>query len=42
MAHILVKSEQEALAILEELKKGTCFSKLAQEKSLCLPKEEEI
>lgn len=34
-AHILVKTEQEAKAILEELKKGASFSKLAQEKSLC-------
>ncbi|MBI5253224.1 MAG: peptidyl-prolyl cis-trans isomerase [Euryarchaeota archaeon] len=34
-AHILVKTEQEARAVLEELKKGASFSKLAQEKSLC-------
>ncbi|MDI6654592.1 MAG: peptidylprolyl isomerase, partial [Candidatus Hydrothermarchaeota archaeon] len=34
-AHILVKTEQEIKAVLEELKKGASFSKLAQEKSLC-------
>lgn len=34
-AHILVKTEQEAKGVLEELKKGASFSKLAQEKLLC-------
>ena len=34
-AHILVKTEQEARAIADELRKGASFSKLAQEKSLC-------
>lgn len=34
-AHILVKTEPEAKAILEELGKGGSFSKVAQEKSLC-------
>lgn len=35
-AHILVKTEQEAKAICEELSKGASFSKLAQAKSLCV------
>ncbi|MBO3799437.1 MAG: peptidylprolyl isomerase [Thermoproteota archaeon] len=34
-AHILVKTEQEAKEVLEQLKKGASFSKLAAEKSLC-------
>ncbi len=34
-AHILVKTEQEANQILEELKKGTSFTKIAEQKSLC-------
>ncbi len=33
-AHILVKTEQEAKEVLEQLKKGASF-KLASEKSLC-------
>jgi peptidyl-prolyl cis-trans isomerase C len=33
--HILVPTEQEAKAILEQLKKGADFSKLAKEKSKC-------
>lgn len=38
-AHILVKTEQDAGAILEELKKGASFAKLAQERSLCPSKK---
>ena len=34
-AHILVKTEQEAKAILDQLNKGASFSKIASEKSLC-------
>ena len=34
-AHILVKAEQEAKAIIEQLSKGVSFSKLAMEKSTC-------
>lgn len=34
-AHILVKTEEEAKALLEQLSKGVSFSKLAAEKSLC-------
>jgi parvulin-like peptidyl-prolyl isomerase len=34
-AHILVKTEQEAKAVLERLAKGEKFSNIAQEISLC-------
>ena len=34
-AHILVKSETEAKAILERLKKGEKFGAIAQDVSLC-------
>lgn len=34
-AHILVKTEQEAKAVLERLKKGEKFANIAQEISLC-------
>ncbi len=34
-AHILVKIEQEAKEILEDLHSGVSFSKLAEQKSLC-------
>ena len=34
-AHILVKTEQEAKAILERLKKGEKFANIAKETSLC-------
>jgi parvulin-like peptidyl-prolyl isomerase len=34
-AHILVKSESEAKAVLERLKKGEKFSAIAQQVSLC-------
>lgn len=34
-AHILVKTEQEARSILDQLNKGISFSKIAMEKSLC-------
>jgi len=34
-AHILVKTEQEARAVLDQLNKGSSFAKLAMEKSLC-------
>jgi len=33
--HILVKTEQDARIILDQLNKGASFSKLAMEKSLC-------
>jgi len=38
-AHILVKTEQEAKGIAEQLNKGANFSKLATEKSLCPSKK---
>ncbi len=38
-AHILVKTEQEARAILDQLNKGASFTKLASEKSLCPSKK---
>lgn len=38
-AHILVKTEQEAKAILDLLNKGGSFSKLAMERSLCPSKK---
>ncbi len=34
-AHILVRTEQEAKTILEQINKGESFSKIASEKSLC-------
>jgi len=34
-AHILVKTEQEAKMIADQLNKGVNFSKIAMEKSLC-------
>ena len=34
-AHILVKTEQEARTILDQLNKGENFSKIAAEKSMC-------
>jgi parvulin-like peptidyl-prolyl isomerase len=34
-AHILVKTEQEAKIIADQLNKGANFSKIAMEKSLC-------
>jgi peptidyl-prolyl cis-trans isomerase C len=34
-AHILVKTEQEAKAILERLNKGEKFANIAQQVSLC-------
>jgi parvulin-like peptidyl-prolyl isomerase len=34
-AHILVKTEQEANAIADQLSKGASFSKIAMEKSMC-------
>jgi len=34
-AHILVKTEQDARAILDQINKGANFSKIASEKSLC-------
>jgi peptidyl-prolyl cis-trans isomerase C len=34
-AHVLVKTEQEAKAVLERLNKGEKFSSIAQEISLC-------
>lgn len=34
-AHILVKTEQEAKDILEDLQNGVSFANLAQQKSLC-------
>ena len=38
-AHILVKTEKEAKTILERLKKGEKFSKIAKEVSLCSSKK---
>ena len=38
-AHILVKTEQEAKGVLEQLNKGASFSKLAAEKSSCPSKK---
>ena len=34
-AHILVKTEQEAKDILEDLQDGASFASVAQQKSLC-------
>lgn len=34
-AHILVKTEQEAKEILEDLQEGVSFAILAQQKSMC-------
>ena len=34
-SHILVKTEQEAREILEDLQHGVDFAKLAQQKSVC-------
>jgi parvulin-like peptidyl-prolyl isomerase len=34
-AHILVKTEEEAKQVLDQLKKGRKFSEIAREKSLC-------
>jgi len=34
-AHILVKTEQEAKIVLDQLNKGASFSQIAMEKSLC-------
>lgn len=38
-AHILVKNEAEARQVLDELKRGTSFAKLAMERSLCPSKK---
>ena len=38
-AHILVKTEQEARTVLDQLNKGGSFSKIALEKSLCPSKK---
>ena len=38
-AHILVKTEQEARSMLDQLNKGASFSNLASEKSLCPSKK---
>jgi peptidyl-prolyl cis-trans isomerase C len=38
-AHILVKTEQEAKGVLEQLNNGANFSKLAAEKSSCSSKK---
>jgi len=38
-AHILVKNLTDAQAVLELLKKGESFGKIAQEKSLCPSKK---
>jgi len=38
-AHILVKTETEAKAILDQINKGVSFSKLASEKSMCPSKK---
>jgi len=38
-SHILVRTEREARAILDQLNKGASFSKLAMERSLCPSKK---
>ena len=38
-AHILVKTEKEANKVLEQLKEGEKFSKIAKELSLCPSKK---
>ncbi len=38
-AHVLVKTEKEANAVLERLKKGEKFGAIAQEVSLCPSKK---
>ncbi len=38
-AHILVRTEQEAKGVSEQLSKGASFSKLATEKSMCPSKK---
>jgi len=38
-SHILVKTEQEARLILDQVNKGISFSKIAIEKSLCPSKK---
>jgi len=38
-AHILVKTEQEAKAVLERLNKGEKFANIAREVSLCLSRK---
>ena len=38
-AHILVKTDKEAQAVLERLKRGDKFSNIAQEVSLCPSKK---
>lgn len=38
-SHMLVKTMEEAKEILEELKNGASFSKLANERSLCPSKK---
>jgi len=38
-AHILTKTDKEAKAVLERLKKGEKFSNIAKEKSLCSSKK---
>ena len=38
-AHILVKNLTDAQAVMEQLKKGESFGKIAQEKSLCPSKK---
>jgi len=38
-AHILIKTEKEANAVLERLKKGESFSNIAKEVSLCPSKK---
>lgn len=39
-SHILVKTEQEAKAVLESIKKGESFAKIAGEVSLCPSKKQ--
>ena len=38
-AHILVKTEQEAKDVLEDLQDGASFASVAQQKSLCPSKK---
>ncbi|MBN2203256.1 MAG: peptidyl-prolyl cis-trans isomerase [Candidatus Aenigmarchaeota archaeon] len=34
-AHVLVKTQQEAMSILDQVKSGKSFASIAEEKSLC-------
>ena len=40
-SHILLKKQSEAITILEQIKKGEKFGKLARSKSLCSSKKKD-